>query len=138
MCVENWVTIVAPSLQCLRCKDIGKFIFFWLCIVSFVKKKRWWYWKKIQIFSWSILLGDLPKWKTWKCFQQWFSEIHESDFNKKKFFDYHDDKMRGNSQVVSLFQATCPSEKHESVFNNGLVKYMKVISTIFFFLLPRW
>jgi hypothetical protein len=36
-----------------------------------------------------------------------------------------------NAQIfaVGLFLwATCPSEKHESVFNIDLVKYMKVIS----------
>ena len=37
---QNWVTTVAPSLRCLRCKGIRKFIFFWLCIVSFVKKNN--------------------------------------------------------------------------------------------------
>ena len=37
---QNWVTTVAPSLQCLQCKGIRKFIFFWLCIVSFVKKNN--------------------------------------------------------------------------------------------------
>ena len=48
---------------------------------KFCKEKGWRCWKIHIFFSWSILLGDLPKWKTWKCFQYWFCEIHESDFN---------------------------------------------------------
>jgi hypothetical protein len=38
--VKFWVITVALYLQCLRCKGIGKFIFFWLCIVSSVKKNK--------------------------------------------------------------------------------------------------
>jgi len=65
-------------------------------------------------------MGDLPKWKTWRCFQYWSCEIHENDFrlmlwNTWKWFQ----------------QWFC--EIHESDFNNGSVKYMKVISKLIFF-----
>jgi hypothetical protein len=67
-------------------------------------------------------MGDLPKWKTWKCFQYWSCEIHESDFrlmlwNTWKWFQH-------------WFFFFC--EIHESDFNNVFVKYMKVISTMSF------
>jgi hypothetical protein len=117
--IQNWVTTVAPSLQCLRCKGIGKFIFFWLCIVSFVKKNDGSVEKYTDFLVGLILMGDLPKWKTWKCFQYWSCEIHESDFNFGFFFFFF-------------------YEIHESDFNNGLVKYMKVISTFVLWNTWKW
>jgi hypothetical protein len=65
---QNCITIVVPSLQCLRCKGIRKFIFFWLCIVSFVKKNNceklssfsFFYW---VFFKWSHCNGWPTRWK---------------------------------------------------------------------------
>jgi hypothetical protein len=129
--IQNLVTTVAPSLQCLRCKGIGKFIFFWLCIVSFVKKNDGSVEKYRDFSVGLILMGDLPKWKTWKCFQYWSCEIHESDFrlmlwNTWKWFQLW----------FFFFVFFC--EIHESDFNNGFVKYMKVISTFVFWNTWKW
>jgi len=116
--IQNWVTTVAPSLQCLRCKGIGKFIFFWLCIVSFVKKNDGSVEKYTDFSVGLILMGDLPKWKTWKCFQYWSCEIHESDFrlmlwNTWKWFQHW-------------------------FFFFFFVKYMKVISTMVLWNAWKW
>ena len=60
---------------------------------KFCKEKRWRCWKIHRFFSWSNSYGRptqvknmkvfsiLILWNTWKWFQQWFCEIHESNFN---------------------------------------------------------
>ena len=127
---------------------------------KFCKEKQWRCWKIHRFFSWSILLNDLPKWKTWKCFQYWFCEIHESDFNNG-FGEIHESDFNNDFwwntwkwfQYWSYFPGDQPiceihesdfnidfCEIHESDFNIGLifqvtnlfVKYMKVISTLSF------
>jgi hypothetical protein len=61
---QNQVITIASSLQYLWWKGIGKFIFFWLCVVSLVKKNKHespsFLFQLLQNFkSGSIVLGDL-------------------------------------------------------------------------------
>jgi hypothetical protein len=64
---QNLVTTVALFLQCLQCKGIRKLIFFWLCIISFVKKNNCENPSPLFFFrSGLIVMGDLPRWKKYK------------------------------------------------------------------------
>ena len=85
---QSWVTTVVPSLQCLRCKCIRKFIFFWLCIVSFVKKNNCenpssfpFFFFFLLIFYCFFFLGFFFKWSNcsrqparWRMKLEWFRE----------------------------------------------------------------
>jgi len=65
---------------------------------KFCKEKRWKCWKIHRFFGWSNSYGRpaqvknmkvfsiLVLWNTWKWFQQWCCEIHESDFNNGPIF----------------------------------------------------
>jgi hypothetical protein len=72
-------------------------------------------------------------WNTWKWFQNWFCEIHESDFSigVVKYM-----KVISTLVLFSGDQPVC--EIHETDFSIGLVKYMKVISTMFLWNTWKW
>ena len=86
-------------------------------------------------------MGDLPKWKTWKCFQYWSFLWTTRLWNTWKWFqprsceilesDFNIDLVKYMKVISAMVLWTDPSMKYMKVISTLVsVKYMKVISDI--------
>ena len=72
----------------------------------------------------------LALWNTWKWFQQWFCEIHESDFSNG-FVNRPVCEIHERDFNIGFLWNTWD-------FSNGVVKYMKVISSMVLWKTWKW
>jgi len=102
--------------------------------------------KYMKVISTSVL------WNTWKWFQHWSCEIHESDFSNGfvnwpvceihesdfniGLCEIHESDFRYMLWNTWKWFQQWFCEIHESDFSDGFVKYMKVISILVLF--SRW
>jgi len=134
-------------------KSLKIFLILESCRLFLIKINILLAWKKYMKY----MISTTVLWNTWKWFQQWFCEIHESDFNigflwnTWKWFQHLFSETHESDFRLALWntwkwfqQWFCEihesdfnigfffCEIHESDFNNVFVKYMKVISTMSF------